>query len=80
MTTTTEARKARTRVTPVTRIEWNGSATFNVWQSGITADGYVNENVECFTHYNVESVEHARQIADAWWVENSENYPEDKFL
>lgn len=77
---TTENKGARTRVTGKTRIEWNGSATFNVWQSGTTKNGYVNENVNCFTCYDVESVEQAHLVAEAWWEENQDLHSEERFI
>lgn len=58
--------KMRARVSETTRIEWNGSATFNVWQG--------MENVGCFMNFNVTSVPEAREVAEAWWVENKEDY------
>ena len=71
--------KMRARVTETTRIEWNGMATYNVWQSGWTAQGaYYNENVGCFTNYVAASVSDARAIAEAWWAENKEDYPEER--
>lgn len=58
----------RARITPITRIEWNGSATYNVWQG--------MENVGCFTNYTAKTVAEAREVAEAWWAENAEEYPE----
>lgn len=58
--------KMRARVSETTRIEWNGSATYNVWQG--------MENVDCFTNYSATTVAEAREIAEAWWAENENEY------
>ena len=44
-------------------IVWNGSATFNVWSQRSETDW-----AECnaFTHYDVQSAFHAKQIAQNW--------------
>ena len=42
-------------------IEWNGSATFNVFNGG--------RNVNCFTDYNCKTMEQAQQSADEWLEE-----------
>ena len=42
-------------------IEWNGSATFNVFNGG--------KNVECFTDYNCRTMEQAQKSADEWLEE-----------
>ena len=42
-------------------IEWNGSATFNVFTDG--------KNVNCFTDYNCKTMEQAQQSADEWLEE-----------
>ena len=42
-------------------IEWNGSATFNVFIDG--------KNVNCFTDYNCKTMEQAQQSADEWLEE-----------
>ena len=39
-------------------IMWNGSATFNV-----SVDG---KNLNCFTDYDVKTMEEAQQSADEW--------------
>jgi hypothetical protein len=39
-------------------ISWNGSATFNVFVDG--------KNVNCFTEYNIETIEQAQRSADEW--------------
>ncbi len=39
-------------------ISWNGSATFNVFVDG--------KNVNCFTEYDIETIEHAQRSADEW--------------
>jgi len=39
-------------------IVWNGSATFNIFVDG--------NNVNCFTQYDIETEEQARQAADEW--------------
>ena len=39
-------------------IEWNGSATFNVFNGG--------QNVNCFTDYNCKTMEQAQKSADEW--------------
>ena len=48
-------------------IEWNGSATYNVFFTGTsTGDG---ENVNCFTDYSAKTMEEAQAIADEWLEE-----------
>ena len=42
-------------------IEWNGSATFNVFNGG--------KNVECFTDYDCKTMEQAQKSADEWLEE-----------
>ena len=42
-------------------IEWNGSATFNVFTGG--------KNVECFTDYNCKTKEQAQKSANEWLEE-----------
>jgi hypothetical protein len=44
------------------RIEWNRSATFNVYAFGL--------EVECFTCYDVESNYTARKVAREWYHDN----------
>ena len=39
-------------------IMWNGSATFNVFVDG--------KNVNCFTEYDIETIEQAQRSADEW--------------
>ena len=39
-------------------IEWNGSATFNVFNGG--------KNVECFTDYGCKTMEQAQKSAEEW--------------
>tara|TARA_A100001391_G_scaffold195305_1_gene172473 strand:- start:248 stop:463 length:216 start_codon:yes stop_codon:yes gene_type:complete len=39
-------------------ISWNGSATFNVFVNG--------KNVNCFTEYDIETLDQARKSADEW--------------
>ena len=39
-------------------ISWNGSATFNVFVDG--------KNVNCFTEYDIETIDQARKSADEW--------------
>jgi hypothetical protein len=39
-------------------ISWNGSATFNVFVDG--------KNVNCFTEYDIETIEQAQRSADEW--------------
>ena len=39
-------------------ISWNGSATFNVFVDG--------KNVNCFTDYNIKTIDEAQQSADEW--------------
>jgi hypothetical protein len=39
-------------------IEWNRSATFNVYRD--------EENVDCFTNYSAKTIEQAQAIADEW--------------
>ena len=45
-------------------IEWNGSATFNVFNSG--------KNVNCFTDYSAKTMKQAQAIADEWLEEQLE--------
>ena len=45
-------------------IEWNGSATFNVFNGG--------KNVNCFTDYSAKTTEQAQVIADEWLEEQLE--------
>ena len=40
------------------QISWNGSATFNVFVDG--------KNVNCFTEYDIETIEQAQRSADEW--------------
>ena len=40
------------------KISWNGSATFNVFVDG--------KNVNCFTDYNIKTIDEAQQSADEW--------------
>ena len=42
-------------------IEWNGSATFNVFNGG--------HNVNCFTDYNCRTMEQAQKSSDEWFEE-----------
>ena len=42
-------------------IEWNGSATFNVFNGG--------RNVNCFTDNNCRTMEQAQKSADEWLEE-----------
>ena len=42
-------------------IEWNGSATFNVFTGG--------KNVNCFTDNNCRTMEQAQKSADEWLEE-----------
>ena len=42
-------------------IEWNGSATFNVFNGG--------KNVECFTDQGCKTMEQAQKSADEWLEE-----------
>ena len=42
-------------------IEWNGSATFNVFNGG--------KNVNCFTDYSAKTMEQAQKSADEWLEE-----------
>ena len=42
-------------------IEWNGSATFNVFTGG--------KNVNCFTDYSAKTMEQAQKSADEWLTE-----------
>ena len=46
-------------------IEWNGSATYNVFNGG--------KNVECFTDYSAKTMEQAQVIADEWLEEQLED-------
>ena len=39
-------------------ISWNGSATFNVFVDG--------KNVNCYTEYDIETIEQAQRSADEW--------------
>tara|TARA_Y100000114_G_scaffold3679_1_gene3003 strand:- start:150 stop:362 length:213 start_codon:yes stop_codon:yes gene_type:complete len=39
-------------------ISWNGGATFNVFVDG--------KNVNCFTEYDIETIDQARKSADEW--------------
>ena len=45
-------------------IEWNGSATYNVFNGG--------KNVNCFTNYSAKTMEQAQVIADEWLEEQVE--------
>ena len=42
-------------------IEWNGSATFNVFTDG--------RNVNCFTDYNCKTMEQEQKSAEEWLEE-----------
>ena len=42
-------------------IEWNGSATFNVFTGG--------KNVNCFTDYSCRTMEQAQKSSDEWLEE-----------
>jgi len=42
-------------------IEWNGSATFNVFNGG--------RNVNCFTDYNCKTMKQAQKSSDEWLEE-----------
>ena len=42
-------------------IEWNGSATFNVFNGG--------HNVNCFTDYNCKTMDQAQKSSDEWLAE-----------
>ena len=42
-------------------IEWNGSATFNVFNGG--------RNVNCFTDYDCRTMEQAQKSDDEWLEE-----------
>ena len=46
-------------------IEWNGSATYNVFNGG--------KNVNCFTDYSAKTMEQAQVIADEWLEEQVED-------
>lgn len=43
-------------------IEWNGSATYNVFSEG-------GANLNCFTDYSAKTMEEAQAIADEWLEE-----------
>jgi len=43
-------------------IEWNGSATYNVFSEG-------GANINCFTDYSAKTMEEAQAIADEWLEE-----------
>ena len=45
-------------------IEWNGLATYNVFNGG--------KNVECFTDYSAKTIKQAQDIADEWLEEQVE--------
>ena len=45
-------------------IEWNGLATYNVFNGG--------KNVNCFTDYSAKTMEQAQVIADEWLEEQVE--------
>ena len=45
-------------------IEWNGSATFNVFNGG--------KNVNCFTDNNCKTMEQAQKSSDEWLEEQLE--------
>ena len=45
-------------------IEWNGSATFNVFNGG--------RNVNCFTDYSAKTMEQAQKSSDEWLEEQLE--------
>ena len=45
-------------------IEWNGLATYNVFNGG--------KNVECFTDYSAKTMKLAQDIADEWLEEQVE--------
>ena len=45
-------------------IEWNGSATFNVFNGG--------KNVNCFTDYSAKTMEQAQKSSDEWLEEQLE--------
>ena len=45
-------------------IEWNGSATYNVFNGG--------KNVNCFTDYSAKTMKQAQDIADEWLEEQLE--------
>ena len=55
-------------------IEWNGSATFNVFNGG--------KNVECFTDYGCKTMEQAQKRAEEWveaqlqeeMIDNADSY------
>ena len=42
-------------------IEWNGSATFNVFNGG--------RNVNCFTDYSAKTMDQAQKSANEWLEE-----------
>ena len=42
-------------------IEWNGLATYNVFNGG--------KNVNCFTDYSAKTMKQAQAIADEWLEE-----------
>lgn len=44
------------------RIEWNESATYNVY--------YGQKNVDCFTNYNARNRIEAGRIARQWVIDN----------
>ena len=46
------------------KIEWNGSATYNVFTGG--------KNINCFTDYSAKNIEQAQLIADEWLEEELE--------
>ena len=45
-------------------IEWNGLATYNVFNGG--------KNVNCFTDYSAKTMKQAQAIADEWLEEELE--------
>lgn len=45
-------------------IEWNGSATFNVF--AIDGYGRPGQEIDCFTQYEVESEAHALEVMKEW--------------
>ena len=43
------------------KIEWNGSATYNIFTD--------DKNVNCFTDYSAKTMQEAQVIADEWLEE-----------
>ena len=54
-------------------ISWNGSSTFNVFNSKGKA-------IDCFTHYNIKTMAQAEQVADEHFEELEQEFKQEQAI